>query len=105
MRPPKFLADRFFWMAVSLAALALVSIFLWNQNRVLINDSQATLVRLCDTTTTLDLAVVSPLLIETRTALEFLPPGPDRQRAARIAGNLQVAHEELSQTTLCDRVR
>jgi hypothetical protein len=104
VRPPHVLASRDFWFAVSLAALALVSIFLWNQNRALLNENQAELVRLCDTTITLDVAVVVPLLAETRDVLTFLPPGPERQRAARIAQNLQVAHEELSKSTLCERV-
>lgn len=104
MKPPHFLTTRDFWFAVSLAALSLVSVFLWNQNRALLNANQAELVRLCDTTITLDVAVVVPLLTETRAVLEFLPPGPERQRASRIEQNLQVAHEELSKTTLCDRV-
>jgi hypothetical protein len=104
VKPPRFLATRDFWFAVSLAALSLVSVFLWNQNRALLNENHSHLVRLCDTTTTLDVAVVVPLLTETRAALEFLPPGHERRRAARIAQNLQVAHEELSKTTLCERV-
>jgi len=105
VKPPKVLATRDFWFAISLTALALVSVFLYTQNRTLLNQNQAELVRLCSTTTTLDVAVVVPFLTETRAVLEFLEPGADRQRAERLAANLQVAHEELSETTLCQTVR
>lgn len=104
MKPPRFLGARDFWFAVTLAALALVVVFLWNQERARGNEHEAALVRLCATTTTLDIAVVVPLLNETRAVLEFLPPGEQRRRAQRIAANLEVAHAELSETTLCDRV-
>lgn len=105
MKPPRFLGSRDFWFGVSLAALALVSVGLFLQNRSLIDSNQHELVRLCDTTTALDVGLVVPFLAETRDALELLPPGPQRERAKRIEKNLAVAHAELSDTTLCAQVR
>lgn len=105
MKPPRVLGTRDFWFGISLAAIALVSVWLFLQNRSLIQSNQEEVARLCDTTTALDLSLVVPFLAETRDALEFLPPGPERRRAQRIEQNLEVAHAELSDTTLCAQVR
>ncbi len=111
MSPPRFLASRDFWTTTVLVVLSLVMVWLFLENRRLIlaheqalEESNAQLVRLCDTTTALDLAVVLPLLNETRAYLDFAR-GPERARALRLVANLRTAHEELSSTTLCDKVR
>lgn len=92
-------------MVLAIFVLGVMVVYLTSQERSRNNDTQAALVRLCDTTTRLDISLVVPFLSETREVLEFLPPGPERRRAQRIAHNLTVAHAELSETTLCDRVR
>lgn len=105
MKPPRFLQSRDFWFAISLLALALVSVWLFVNNRSLINDQRRDLEKICNTTTTLDIALVNPLLIETNRALRDLPGGPYRQRVTRFRDNLRTAHDALSETETCERVR
>lgn len=106
MRPPRFLQSRDFWFAVSLAALAAVSMWLFISNRTLIAENQRELERQCNTVTTIDIAIVTPLLAETRLALKQIPRGSDRRAGiARFAANLQVAHEELAATQACEEIR
>jgi hypothetical protein len=109
--PSATIASRDFWTTVVLVVMALVMVWLFLENRKLIAanqealaDNNAQLLRLCDTTTALDLSVVVPFLVETNEVLPFLE-GAERDRALRIRSNLQAAHEELSSTTLCDKVR
>ena len=97
---------------MSLIALAVVSVWLFTNNRAVINDQRAAvaqqqqdLEKICNTATTLDIALVSPLLTETNRALEDLPPGPQRARIRQYRGNLQIAHEALSETQSCESVR
>lgn len=105
MRPPRFLQSRDFWFAVSLAALAAVSVWLFDSNRTLIAENQRDLEHLCNTTTTLDIAVVTPLLVEVRQAVKSVPPGEGRTDLIRLRNNLRIAHEELSDTAACESIR
>ena len=112
MKPPRFMQSRDFWFAISLLVLALVSARLYLSNRAVINDLRGVVVaqqhdleKICNTTTTLDIALVGPLLLETNHAIRDLPGGAYRQRILRFRNNLQVAHEALSETQSCESVR
>lgn len=105
MKPPRFLERATFWLALSNLALGLVVVYLYTANRDIIDAQASQLEAVCNTTTTVDIAVVIPLLRETNTTLEFLPPGPYRNRLVRFRNNLAVAHESLSETRPCDLVR
>lgn len=112
MKPPKAFARYEFWFAVVLAAVALVSVSLFLKNRSLTNDlrhvvatQQKDLEKICNTATTLDIALVNPLRLETQRALEDLPPSAQRARIRQYAHNLKVAHEALSETQSCESVR
>lgn len=105
MKPPDFLGRPLFWLAVSNLVLACVVVYLFTENRAVLDAQQRDLEKICNTTTTLDIALVKPLLIETNTALEDLPAGSYRQRILRFRNNLQVAHEALSETQTCEQVR
>jgi hypothetical protein len=105
MRPPRFMQSRDFWFAVSLMALAFVSVWLFLANRDLTLENKRDIEAVCNTTTTLDIAVVVPLLVEVREAVKNVPPGEARADLIRLRDNLRVAHEELSMTEACDPVR
>lgn len=112
MKPPHAFASRDFWFAVCLAALALVSVWFFvrgrattNELRQIVTTQQRDLEKICNTTTTIDLALVKPLLIETSTTLENVPNGPYKLRLIRFRNNLQVAHDALSETQTCEPVR
>lgn len=112
MRPPRAFGSRDFWFAVSLAALALISVWFFVRGRAVTNElrhvvavQQRDLEKICNTTTTLDIALVNPLLIETNRALKDLPGGPSKQRIIRFRDNLRTAHEALSETSSCEQVR
>lgn len=112
MKPPRFLQSRDFWFALSLLVLALVSARLYLANRAVINDlravlatQQADLEKICNTATTLDIALVGPLLTETNRTIKGLPSGTQRQRIIAFRNNLLVAHEALSETQSCEKVR
>lgn len=112
MKPPRLTASRDFWFAVCLAALALVSVWFFVRGRAVTNElrqvvaaQQQDLEKICNTTTTIDLALVRPLLIETGITITTIPNGPYKQRLIRFRDNLQVAHDALSETQTCEPVR
>lgn len=112
MKSPRAFRRYEFWFAVILAGVALVSVSLALKSRALTNDlrqvvatQQRDLEKICNTATTLDIALVNPLRIETKRALDDLPPSPQRKRVEQYFHNLQVAHEALSETQSCEPVR
>lgn len=76
-----------------------------NDLRAVVATQQADLEKICNTATTLDIALVGPLLTETNRAIKDLPPGTQRQRIIGFRDNLRVAHEALSETQSCEKVR
>jgi hypothetical protein len=105
MKATRFLANRDVWFAFALIVLSTVSIWLFSTNRALINDQRRDLEKICNTTTTLDIALVVPLLVETNQALEDLPAGDYKQRILVFRNNLRTAHGALSETQSCESVR
>jgi hypothetical protein len=112
VKPPRAFASRDFWFAVCLAAVALVSVWFFVRGRATTNElrqvvatQQRDLEKICNTTTTLDIGLVVPLLSETNHALEDLPPSAYRQRIIRLRNNLATAHAALSETQSCEPVR
>jgi len=105
MKPPHFLQSRDFWFGLALVLIAIVSVWLFATNRALINSQRRDLEKICNTTTTLDIALVNPLLLETKATIEDLPNGAYRRRIIAFRDNLLVAHEALSETQSCEPVR
>ncbi len=75
------------------------------QTRQLGRENRTVIESLCNTTTTLDAALVVPLLAEIKLALKFVPTGAGKDRLVRQQNNLEIAHEELSSTSACEEVR
>ncbi len=74
------------------------------QTRQLTRENRRVIESLCNTTATLDAALVVPLLIETKLALKFISD-EGRARLVRQRNNLTIAHDELSATQNCEGVR
>lgn len=102
MKPP---GSPLVWLALANLVLALVVVYLYAANRAVLARQQSDLEKICSTNDTLDLALIHPLLDETKIALRELPPGPQRDRIRRYRDNLYVAHIALSETRSCEAVR
>ena len=95
-----------FGIVVLIAFIILVIFALQvRQTRQLGRENRRVIESLCNTTTTLDAALVVPFLIETKLAIKFTPVGAERARLVRIQENLEIAHAELSATQACEVVR
>ncbi len=92
---------------VVLVAFIVLAIFALQvrQTRHLAEENRRSVELLCNTTATLDAALVVPFLIETKLALKVIPVGEGKARLIRIKENLEIAHEELSSTSTCEEVR
>ncbi len=99
--PPKILLAFGIVVAVAFAILVVFALQV-RQTRQVARDNRSLIESLCNTTQTLDAALVVPLLIETKLALKI---GGDRARLVRQRNNLEIAHEELSSTSTCEGVR
>ncbi len=94
-----------FGIVVAIAFIILVIFALQvRQTRQVARDNRDLIESLCNTTQTLDAALVVPLLIETKLALKFISD-EGRARLVRQRNNLEIAHEELSSTSTCEGVR
>lgn len=93
------------WLAISIALLAMMTVWLYLQNRALINDHRMALSRVCDTTTALDLALIVPEIQSLRLELAYVQGDQQRRILQQRLSNLQIAHVELSNTAVCDQVR
>ena len=102
--PPKILIAFGIVVAVAFAILIVFALQV-RQTRQLSRENQRVIESLCNTTTTLDAALVVPFLIETKLAIKFTPVGAERARLVRIQENLEIAHDELSATQNCEEVR
>lgn len=78
---------------------------LGRENRRVIEENRRVVESLCNTTQTLDAALVVPFLVETNLLLKFTPAGEGRERLVRQRNNLTIAHDELSATQNCEEVR
>ena len=102
--PPKILLAFGIIVAVAFAILIVFALQV-RQTRQLSRENQRVIESLCNTTATLDAALVVPFLIEAKLALEAVPVGEGRARLVRIRENLEIAHQELSSTSTCEEVR
>ena len=102
--PPKILLAFGIVIVVAFAILIVFALQV-RQTRQLSRENQRVIESLCNTTATLDAALVVPFLIETKLALKAVPVGEARSRLVRLKGNLEIAHEELSATQNCEEVR
>ncbi len=94
-----------FGIVVLIAFIILVIFALQvRQTRQVARDNRNLIESLCNTTVTLDAALVVPLLIETKLALKFISD-EGRARLVRQRNNLEIAHDELSSTSTCEEVR
>ncbi len=96
-------------VTLSFAAVVLIAFFVllvvaWQarQTRQLTGENRRVIESLCNTTATLDAALVVPFLIETKLAIKAAPVGEGRARLVRIQENLEIAHKELSATQACE---
>ncbi len=95
-----------FGIVVLIAFIILVIFALQvRQTRQLTGENRRVIESLCNTTATLDAAVIVPFLIETKLALKAVPVGEAKARLVRIRENLEIAHAELSSTSTCEEVR
>ncbi len=95
------------FFAIIAISFAILSAGSWqvHQTRQVVKENRRVIESLCDTTQTLDAALVVPFLIENKLALEGTPVGEGRARLVRLKENLEIAHEELSATQNCEGVR
>ncbi len=95
------------FFAIIAISFAILSAGSWqvHQTRQVVKENRRVIDSLCNTTTTLDAALVVPFLVETKLALKVVPVGEGKARLARIKENLEIAHEELSATSACEGVR
>ncbi len=95
-----------FVIVVALSFVILAG-FAWQVRvtRQLAEENRHSVELLCNTTTTLDTAIIVPFLIETKLAIKAAPVGVARARLVRIKQNLAIAHQELSSTSTCEEVR
>ncbi len=93
--------------AVVLIAFLVLLVVAWQARatRQLTGENRRVIESLCNTTATLDAALVVPFLIETKLAIKAAPVGEARARLVRLQENLEIAHEELSATQNCEEVR
>lgn len=105
MKPPAWVERPIVWLAISNLVLACVVVYLFTVNRTVIDQQRRDLEKICNTTLTLDIALVVPLHAETSRAIVDLPPGSYRNRLIRLRDNLETAHEALSETQSCESVR
>ncbi len=75
------------------------------ENRRVVEGNRRVIESLCNTTQTLDAALVVPFLVETNLLLKFTPAGEGKTRLVRQRNNLTIAHDELSSTSICEGVR
>ncbi len=94
------------FFAIIAISFAVLSALAWqvHQTRQVGAENRRVIDALCNTTATLDAALVVPLLIETKLALEFISD-EGRARLVRQRDNLTIAHDELAATQNCERVR
>jgi len=92
---------------VVLVAFVVLGVFALQvrQTRQASRENRRVIESLCNTTQTLDAALVVPFLIETKLLLKFTPAGEGRARLVRQRNNLEIAHDELSSTSICEGVR
>jgi len=95
------------FFAIIAISFAILSAGSWqaHQTRQVVKENRRVIDSLCNTTTTLDAALVVPFLVETNLLLKFTPVGEGRERLVRQRNNLTIAHEELSSTSTCEEVR
>ncbi len=94
------------FFAIIAISFAILSAGSWqvHQTRQVVKENRRVIESLCNTTATLDAALVVPLLIETKLALKFISD-EGRARLVRQRNNLTIAHDELSATQNCEGVR
>ena len=102
--PPKILLAFGIVIVVAFAILIVFALQV-RQTRQLSRENQRVIESLCNTTQTLDAALVVPFLFETNLLLKFTPAGEGRERLVRQRNNLEITHEELSSTSACEEVR
>lgn len=102
--PPKILLAFGIIVAVAFAILIVFALQV-RETRRLSEENRRVVESLCNTTATLDAALVVPFLIETKLALKFTLVEEARARLARLKENLEIAHAELSATQNCEGVR
>lgn len=102
--PPKILLAFGIVVAVAFAILVVFALQV-RQTRHLTGENRRIIESLCNTTATLDAALVVPFLTETKLALKVVPVGEGKARLGRLKENLEIAHEELSATQNCEGVR
>ncbi len=109
--PPKILLA---FGIVVLVAFIILGVFalqvrqtrqLSEENRRVVEGNRRVIESLCNTTQTLDAALVVPFLVETNLLLKFTPAGEGKTRLVRQRNNLTIAHDELSSTSICEGVR
>ncbi len=95
------------FFAIIAISFAILSAMAWqvHQTRQRAEENRRSVEFLCNTTATLDAALVVPFLIETKLALKAAPVGEAKARLLRLQENLEIAHEELSATQNCEEVR
>ena len=95
------------FFAIIAISFAILSAGSWqvHQTRQVVKENRRVIESLCNTTQTLDAALVVPFLAETNLLLKFTPAGEGRERLVRQQNNLTIAHDELSSTSICERVR
>ncbi len=95
------------FFAIIAISFAILSAGSWqvHQTRQVVKENRRVIESLCDTTQTLDAALVVPFLVETNLLLKFTPAGEGKDRLVRQRNNLMIAHDELASTSICERVR
>lgn len=95
------------FIAVVVLAFFITALFGWGlyEARKSSKENRRVIESLCDTTQTLDAALVVPFLIETNLLLKFTRDAEGRNRLLRQRNNLTIAHDELSSTQNCEGVR
>ncbi len=95
------------FFAIIAISFAVLSAMTWQMRemRQLTVENRRVIESLCNTTATLDAALVVPFLNETKLALKVVPIGEGQARLGRLKENLEIAHDELSATSICEEVR
>ncbi|MBA2707002.1 MAG: collagen-like protein [Gemmatimonadaceae bacterium] len=95
------------FFAIIAISFAVLSAMAWQvrQTDQVVKENRRVIDALCNTTSTLDAALVVPFLVETNLLLKFTPVGEGRDRLVRQRNNLTIAHDELASTSSCEEVR
>jgi len=95
------------FFAIIAISFAILSAGSWQQHqtRQVVKENRRVIDSLCNTTSTLDAALVVPFLVETKLAIKFAPSEEAKARLVRLKENLEIAHDELSGTQNCEVVK